>query len=46
LTDFCGWHDLAEYAKDEPLEECQAPIRELWRGLRNGARLNRKSIKV
>jgi hypothetical protein len=46
LTDFCGWHDLAEYAKDEPLEECQAPIRELWRGLRNGARLNRKNIKV
>lgn len=38
LEEFCQWHDLAEYARDQPLEGCREPIRELWRGLRDGAR--------
>ena len=38
LDDFARWHDLSEYAKDAPLDDCREPVRELWRAMRNGSR--------
>jgi len=37
------WHDLAEYAQDEPLEGCHEPLRILWRELRLRARGEHRS---
>jgi hypothetical protein len=38
LVEFCGWHDLAEYSREAPLDGCRDSVRELWACLRNGAR--------
>lgn len=44
LDEFAPWHDLSEYAKNAPLEDCREPVRELWRAMRNGNRNRPASI--